>query len=268
MDRLQKAIAALHEADADMGKRRGKSHIHPLARLVVCMAFLAVTVSFSAYDLSGLFAMSLYLMITGIWEEIPVRKMLSGLRYLYGGIVVLGAFNLFYDRDVIFNLGGFPVTGGEISAISLICKGIFTLSAVSMLLYLIGLNGLCRALRTLGIPGGAVTVLLLTWRYLIVLLKEVSRMWQAYTLRAPGQRGIRMEAWGSFAGLLLLRSMDRAAEVYHSMLLRGYDGEFAFDTQEQAYRGRSVFYTACWLGGLVFLRVVPVFRLAGGLFLG
>ena len=178
------------------------------------------------------------------------------------------SFNLFYDRNVMFWLGGFPVTGGELSAISLICKGIFTLSAVSMLLYVIGLNGLCRALRTLGLPGGAVTVLLLTWRYLIVLLKEVSRMWQAYTLRAPGQRGIRVEAWGSFAGMLLLRSMDRAGAVYQSMLLRGFDGGVISDGQENVHTGRSILYVVFWLGGLVFLRIVPVFRLAGSLLSG
>ena len=268
MDRLQKAIAALHEADAQMAARKGKSLIHPLARLAVCILFLLVTVSFPIYDLSGLCGMCLYLIITGIWEEIPVRKILSALRYLYLGVFILGAFNLFYDRNVMFWLGGFPVTGGELSAISLICKGIFTLSAVSMLLYVIGLNGLCRALRTLGLPGGAVTVLLLTWRYLIVLLKEVSRMWQAYTLRAPGPRGIRVEAWGSFAGMLLLRSMDRAGAVYQSMLLRGFDGGVISDGQENVHTGRSILYVVFWLGGLVFLRIVPVFRLAGSLLSG
>ena len=93
-------------------------------------------------------------------------------------------------------------------------------------------------------------------------------MWQAYTLRAPGQRGIRVEAWGSFAGMLLLRSMDRAGAVYQSMLLRGFDGGVISDGQENVHTGRSILYVVFWLGGLVFLRIVPVFRLAGSLLSG
>ena len=51
-------------------------------------------------------------------------------------------------------------------------------------------------------------------------------MIQAYSLRAPNQKGIHISAWGSFLGQLLLRSMDRAQELYYSMLLRGFRGEF------------------------------------------
>ncbi len=263
MDRLQKAIATLHAVDAE----RRESRIDPAARLIVCMAFSLATVSFGKYDFSGLMGMSLFLMITAIWENISVWKGLRRLRYIVAAVALLGSANLFYDRNVVFYLGGIPVTGGLLSALTLCSKGIFTVLSAYFLLYLIGMTGICRALRRLGVPGGAVTVLLLTWRYLIVLLKEVRRMWQAYGMRAPGQRGVRMRAWGSFAGLLLLRSMDRAETVYQSMLLRGYDGEALREPPGGAAVGCSVLYTACWLCVFIFLRWIPLFRLAGRLFL-
>ena len=53
-------------------------------------------------------------------------------------------------------------------------------------------------------------------------------MTDAYMLRAPRQKGIQFSAWGSFLGQLLLRSMDRAEELYSSMQLRGFSGEFLY----------------------------------------
>ncbi len=264
MDRLQTAIAALHEVDRESSTYGVGSRVHPLARLIVCMGFLLTTVSFAPYDLAGLLSMSIYLFITGIWEEIPIRKSLSGLRYLFVPVCFLGLANLIYDKDVIYYLGSVPITGGMLSAFTLFGKGVFSIMAAFFLLRLIGMQGLCRALLRLGIPGGAVTVLLLTWRYLIVLLKEIRRMWQAYTLRAPGHRGIHTGAWGSFAGLLLLRSMDRAADVYHSMLLRGYDGTSIREgTESRAETGISILYTIIWLGVFLLLRSIPLFHLVG-----
>ena len=51
-------------------------------------------------------------------------------------------------------------------------------------------------------------------------------MQEAYQLRAPGQKGLHISAWGSFLGQLLLRSMDRAEALYESMELRGFSGDY------------------------------------------
>ena len=63
---------------------------------------------------------------------------------------------------------------------------------------------------------------MLVYRYIIVLLKEIERMTDAYSLRAPGQTGLHYKVWGTMVGQLLLRSMDRAEELCRSMELRGF----------------------------------------------
>ena len=107
-------------------------------------------------------------------------------------------------------------------------------------------------------------LLLLTFRYVGLLLSEVAVMQQAYSLRAPGQKGIHISAWGSFLGQLLLRSMDRAQVLYESMELRGFCGEFP------APRGRGS--AASWPYALVcpalmlLARYFDLSALLGGLF--
>lgn len=269
MDSLQKAIAALHEADAEAARRSTGDRMHPAARLVVCGGFLAATMSFGKYDLSGVLGMSLYLIVTAVWEDISLRKGFWRLKYLLLPLLLLCAANLLYDRYVVFCIGSLPVTGGMLSAAVLLAKGTFTMYAAYFLILSMGIDRLCMTFRRMGAPEGMVTVLLLTYRYLIVLLKETQRMVQAYALRSAGKKGVHMSAWGSFAGMLLLRSMDRAGDVYDSMLLRGYNGAFPCEEgQKRAGKGRNILYAAVWLGVFLILRSVPVFHLVGGLLCG
>ena len=76
-------------------------------------------------------------------------------------------------------------------------------------------------------------------------------MQEAYQLRAPGQKGLHVSAWGSFLGQLLLRSMDRAEALYESMELRGFSGDYP-------YAARAKGSAASWPYALA----VPTFMLA------
>ena len=127
------------------------------------------------------------------------------------------------------------------------------------------IDTLCAALRKLHVPGLLVTLLLLTYRYIGLMLREVAVMTEAYHLRAPGQKGIHISAWGSFLGQLLLRSMDRAEELYGSMLLRGFRGEFHY-ADIPACRASGVVFTAVCTAAFLTARYIPVTALLGSLF--
>ena len=87
-------------------------------------------------------------------------------------------------------------------------------------------------------------------------------MTDAYHLRAPGQKGIHVSAWGSFLGQLLLRSMDRAQELYASMLLRGYHEHFHY-APLRPFRGKDAVYLAVCAAVFVLLRLFPVTQMLG-----
>ena len=90
-------------------------------------------------------------------------------------------------------------------------------------------------------------------------------MSDAYALRAPGQKGIHISAWGSFTGQLLLRSMDRAEDLYASMQIRGYHGEFPY-AKSSPFGAKEAVFTIVCIGVFVLLRFVDVATLVGNLF--
>lgn len=91
-------------------------------------------------------------------------------------------------------------------------------------------------------------------------------MTDAYHLRAPGQKGIHISAWGSFLGQLLLRSMDRADELYQSMQLRGFYGNFYYADSTPCTLG-AVLYGVLWIGAFLLARCFDLPLLLGNLFL-
>ncbi len=90
-------------------------------------------------------------------------------------------------------------------------------------------------------------------------------MSDAYALRAPGQKGIQFRAWGSFLGQLLLRSMDRAEELYASMLLRGYHEHFHY-AEAAPCTARDAAFVMLSAAVFALLRLVRAAALLGALF--
>jgi cobalt/nickel transport system permease protein len=160
---------------------------------------------------------------------------------------------------------GLAVSGGVISMLTLMLKGVFCLMASFLLMATTPIDSLCAALRKLHVPGMIVTLLLLTYRYVGVMTEELAVMTDAYHLRAPGQKGIHVSAWGSFLGQLLLRSMDRAQELYSSMLLRGYHEHFHYAPVKPARTADGLYTLGC-VALFLLLRFVNVAQLLGSLF--
>lgn len=261
---MEKALHELHEMDELAAGDSPIHHLSPLAKFLTTIVYIIVTVSFHKYDLSGLAVMVLWPILLFSISGIPVRTCFYKLRIILPLVMAVGLFNPFFDRTVMLTLGTVPVTGGVISMITLMMKGVFCLMASFLLIATTPIDTLCAALRKLHIPSMLVTLLLLTYRYVGVMTEELANMTNAYHLRAPGQKGIHISAWGSFLGQLLLRSMDRAQELYSSMMLRGYHDHFHY-AAVPPFRWKDLCYTLGWTAVFILLRYVDVAQWMGNL---
>lgn len=267
MNKLGQAVKDIHISDNADSSHAAKGGLHPLSRVLVTFVYILVTVSFSRYDLAGLAGMVLYLLANIIWHDISAGTM---LKRIWPVLLLTGAVGIaspIMDREVCVALGGIEISYGMLSMVTLMAKGAFCVMASYILAVTAGIGQICHALRLLHIPEEIVTVIMLMHRYLMVLLKELERMQQAYRLRAPNQKGLRFRTWGSFVGLLLLRSMDRAEEVYESMKLRGFQGRMKYSSLN-SNQGASILYVLLW--GMFFftVRIFPIFQMVGNVFRG
>lgn len=245
MDKISHALSEFREMDALAAQVSPIHRMHPLVKLLVTLAYILCVVSFHKYQLSALIIMVLYPILLFQISGISVRTCFYKLRIVLPLVCAVGLLNPFYDRAPLLQLGSIAVSGGVISMTTLMLKGVFALMASFLLIATTPMDALCAALRKLRVPSLLVTLLLLTYRYVSVMLHEVSVMSDAYRLRAPGRKGIHFSAWGSFLGQLLLRSMDRAETLYESMQLRGFHGEFYYADIPKCTSGAVAFALGC-----------------------
>lgn len=267
MEKIDHAALELREMDEFAAMDSPIHRLHPLAKLITTIAYIFLVVSFDKYDLSGLTIMVLFPVLLFQISGLSIGSCFYKLRIVLPLVCAVGLFNPFFDKTPMLALGGFTLTGGMISMITLMLKGIFCLMASFLLAATTPIDAICAALRKLRVPAVLVTLLLLTYRYIAVMMEEISIMNTAYQLRAPGQKGIHYSAWGSFLGQLLLRSMDRAEELYNSMLLRGFAGEFWYaDVKKAAITDYA--YTLAALAICITCRCCNIAELLGSLTAG
>ncbi len=265
MNKLHKALRELSEMDRLAALDSPIHRLDPLAKFLVTVLYIAVTVSFGKYRLGAVAVMALFPVLLFSLSGIPVRTCFYKLRLVLPLVLFVGLFNPVFDRTPMLKIGQVTVSGGVISMLTLMMKGVFSLMASFLLVATTPIDSLCAALRKIRVHSMLVTLLLLTYRYVGVLTEEAAVMTDAYHLRAPGQRGIHISAWGSFLGQLLLRSMARAEDLYDAMQLRGYDGTFRYASLPKI-KAFDVLFFVFFSAAILVCRFVNISGLIGGLF--
>ncbi len=265
MNKMEKALHELGEMD-ELAARSSPIHeLNATAKLLSTVVYIVTVVSFPKYALSALVPLLLWPVLLFQVSGIPVRVCFYKLRIVLPLVMAVGLFNPFFDRAPLLQLGPVAVSGGVVSMLTLMLKGVLCLMASFLLMATTPIDSLCASLRRLHVPKMLVTLLLLTYRYVGVMTEELAVMTDAYHLRAPGQKGIHVSAWGSFLGQLLLRSMDRAQELYASMLLRGYHEHFHY-APVKPFTARDGAYLVGSAALFLLLRFVDLAQLLGSLF--
>jgi len=265
MNKMENALSELGQMDELAVGDSPLHDISAIAKLLSTIAYILIVMSFHKYNLSGLIPMILWPIFLFQLSGIPVRTCFYKLRIVLPLVMAVGLFNPFFDRQILLHIGNIGVSGGVISMLTLMLKGVLCLMASFLLVATTPFDSICAALRKLHVPGVIATLLLLTYRYVGVMTLELAVMTDAYHLRAPGQKGIHVSAWGSFLGQLLLRSMDRAQELFSSMQLRGYKNEFYY-AKTKSFEVSDAVFMIVSIGFFVLLRYVNISQLIGQLF--
>ena len=220
--------------------------LHPLVKLLTTVAFLTVVISFNRYEISGLMIFIFYPVIIFSLAEIPIIPILKRVLLMEPIIIGIGILNPIFDQQ-LFNFCGIEMSRGWITLLSIMIKSGLTETSALLLVATTGMNKLAEAMRMIKIPRIFVMQLLLTYRYIIVMMEEVGRILRAYSLRSPNQKGLHISVWGSLTGQLILRTFDRGERIYQSMRLRGYTGEYNSGSQSKLNTNDFLYLVGCCL---------------------
>lgn len=248
---------------------RGRTDIHkrhPVAKLLTTLVYLLVVISFDKYAIGRLMPLVLYPVVVAAYAELPFWPLLKRLLMVEPLIIGIGILNPIFDKNT-FPVAGLTLSMGWLTFLSIVVKSGLTVMASLLLVATTEMEKLGSALRILRVPKQFVLQLLLTYRYISVLMEELFRMYRAYSLRAPRQKGVNHSAWGPFAGQLILRTFDRAQRIYQAMVIRGFKGEYRTGTVQRLKKSDWV-YMLGWSAFFILIRVCDIPQLLGSLLIG
>jgi cobalt/nickel transport system permease protein len=184
------------------------------ARVKLASALAAIILVSStpagAWTAFGAYALILGVAITGL--RIPPRALFSR--------ILLGAPFVAMTGLVLLFAGDWP------RALTVTLKGFLALAILAALTESTAVSSLIWAIRKLGAPPAVNMIAALMLRYIAMLNEEFGRMSRARLARAGGPlAGVALfEVHGNQAGLLLVRSWERAERIHQAMLARGFTG--------------------------------------------
>lgn len=157
----------------------------------------------------------------GLWRRLAVVNIFVLLLWCTTPWATPGA--------AVLTLGPVSFTDAGLHLALLVTLKVNALACICMaLLATLQIPELTRALRFFRCPDKMVLLLLLAMRNIHVLGEEWQRLRTAARLRGFASR-CSLHTYRTLAtllGLLLLRSLDRAARVREALLLRGFHGQF------------------------------------------
>lgn len=251
----------------DLARKKTFIHrIHPAIKLLTTIVYIIALTSFEKHEVSAVLPFVFYPVFIFSFAEIPVIPVLKRVLLVEPLIIGIGILNPLFDNYSVV-LGDIAISRGWLTFLSILIKCSLAVTAGILLVATTGMDRLAFALRVLKIPRVFVLQLLLTYRYIWLLIEEALRMIQAYSMRAPGRKGIRISDLGSFLGQMLLRALDRAQRIYQAMNLRGFTGEYNA-SKAPKIRFRDLVYLMAWSLFFVIARTYNIAVLIGVLFTG
>ncbi len=254
MDELGRMDTPVHRLDAR-------------AKALATLAFIVVVMSFPRHAVSALTPCLLYPVALVALGRIPPDYLFGKILIAAPLALVIGIFNPYFDRQPMAVVGPLVISGGWLSFVSIMLRFALTVGAALALVACTGLHRLGAGLERLGLPRVFVVQLLLLYRYLFVVTDDGARMLRSLELRRAGPQSPRLNVYGSMAGHLLLRSMDRADRIYRAMVGRGFDGEIR-TLDRSRFRLADGLFLAGWTAFFVAARGWNLADLLGRLITG
>lgn len=240
-------------------------NLNSISKIITTLIFLICVISMDTYNLSGLFGFIFYPIILIELSNIPKNLLCKRVIVTIPFCLFAGVSNLIFERKTALIFMGINITFGLISFISLIIKTVLCVSAVLILVATTKMTDLFYALNKMKVPKIIVIQLLFLYRYIEVILTECKDMYTAYSLRGNSIKGIKMQHMGGFIGSILLRSFDRAEEIYDSMLCKGFYGIYPINSDNNIVKKSDIFFTIFISAASIIPRLINISNLVGSI---
>ena len=264
MPNITQSMQNLRWIDDQSEKETCIHSINPTVKLIVVLIFILLLVSFDNYSFTRIMPLIIYMVVISQLAEVSLLHIIKLSLLSFPLIIGIGIFNPFFNRETAFYIAEIPISFGVISFATLVLKSLLSVTAGLLLIATTGINRIAAALRTLHAPKIFVIQLLLTYRYITVLMEEVNKTLTARALRANQNKKLDYKSFGHITGNILLQTINRSSRIYYAMKLRGFSGDFKSGDRENITLSDMI-YLAAWTLFFAFVRTTNIYEVFGSI---
>lgn len=255
-NKLQRVLCELDAMERTAYRQSPLHCLDARAKLIVTTVFLVTMLSVPLPRLSEILLYFIFPLVTAARGGLNYPQIFRRSLIVLPLVAFIGIFNLFYDREPVFRIGTMIVTGGWISFLSIILRGLLSVQALLILIYSTGYYRLCRNMQRLGVPSVFTTQLLFVYRYTYVLVDESLAMSRARDARSFGRKSYPLKVWSTLIGQLLIRTFERAELISRAMLARGFTGAIPSGIfVGTKWKTRDTLFLVTWSTLLILIRI-------------
>lgn len=248
MTKLEKAYLSISRID----RIRRRSDSSP-AILLVTLIYLIAVLSIPVDNPQQIIWLAAYPVIASEMSGIGYGKIFLKSLWILPLLIFIGFFNPLVDRTIVFKVGTVCISHGWVTFISILLRGLLSFQAVILMVLTTGFLDIFNMMRRLGFPSVLCIQMMLSYRYLFVILEEAISMRRAREARGYGRNSYPFSMWGRFIGQLLIKSVRKASNIHKAMKARGFNGTLPL--------GSTSKWTANgWVRLLAWTAVIAVLR--------
>ncbi|MDE5869689.1 MAG: energy-coupling factor transporter transmembrane protein EcfT [Muribaculaceae bacterium] len=250
MTKLEKAYHSISQIDRS--RRRTDSSPAPL---LVTLIYLIAVLSVPIDRPQGIIWLAAYPVVSSEMSGIGYGKVFINSLWILPLLIIIGIFNPIMDKSILFHIGSIGVSRGWVTFISIIFRGLFSFQAIIIMVRTTGFIDIFNTMRKLGMPEIITTQMLLSYRYLFVIIEEAMTMQRAREARGYGRRSYPLKMWGRFIGQLLIKSTRRATNIHRAMKARGFSGILPLGVKS-CWTIKGWIWLISWTVIIVLLRII------------
>lgn len=141
-------------------------------------------------------------------------------------------------------------------ALAIMLRAIISVQAILLLILSTGINPICRALQGLGLPSLFVLQLMMVYRFLIIMIRQLQELMRAADSRSAAKSHYPLSLWAHLVGELLLRAVGRAKVINQAMKARLWDGRVPIFNDKSRWRWRETIFMILSITGIALMRYI------------
>lgn len=186
-----------------------KTGLLGLLLLLIGIPLLSVSTMWLAFQLYGFTAF-----IIAIYSRVPLAFLLSRSALVLPFSALIVVVN-FFSGNFSFH-----------QMVETLLKSLFSIFTLLLLTSTTPFHEILKQLSRWGVPKLLIIILSFMYRYFFLLVGEIEALERAVKMRHTSVSGWkRIRVYANMIGMLLVRSFERAENVYHAMQMRGFTGD-------------------------------------------